>query len=61
MVSNEGNRLEVVVKYKDVETKFAGEPDQVIRTVLSYVRQVLPGFEIVSGLTLTVEDRKSVV
>jgi len=54
-LSNEGSNLEVVVKYKGIETKFAGEPDQVIRTVLNYVRQVLPGFEIVSGLTLTVD------
>jgi hypothetical protein len=54
-LSEEGSNLEVVVKYKGIETKFAGQPDQVIRTVLNYVRQVLPGFDIVSGLTLTVD------
>ncbi len=55
MLSKEESDLEVVVKYKGIETKFTGKPDQVIRTMLNYVRQVLPGYEIVSGLTLTVD------
>ncbi len=54
-MSKEESNLEVVMKYKDIETKFTGKPDQVIRTMLNYVRQVLPGYEIVSGLTLTVD------
>jgi len=53
-LSEEGS-LEVVIKYKGIETKFTGKPDQVIRTVLNYVTQVLPSFEVISGLTLTVD------
>jgi hypothetical protein len=51
----EGNNLELLVKYKDLETKFTGTPDDVISSFLKFVRQVLPGYELVSGLTLTVD------
>jgi hypothetical protein len=54
-LSKEESQLEVVVKYKDMETKFTGKPDSVMRGLLSYMSQVLPGYEIVSGLTLTVD------
>jgi hypothetical protein len=54
-LNREESELEVVIKYKDVETKFAGKPDGVIRGLLSYLSQVLPGYELVSGLTLTVD------
>ena len=54
-MSEKESNLEVVVKYKGIETKFTGKPDQVVRTMLNYVSQVLPSFEIVSGLTLTVD------
>jgi hypothetical protein len=54
-LSKEESQLEVVIKYKDVETKFTGTPDSVIRSLLNYVSQVLPSYELVSGLTLTVD------
>jgi hypothetical protein len=47
--------LELHVKYKDLEVKFTGTPDDVIRSFLKYVRQVLPGYELISGLTLTAD------
>jgi hypothetical protein len=51
----EGNDLELLVKYKDLEAKFTGTPNDVIRSFLKFVGQVLPGYELVSGLTLTVD------
>jgi hypothetical protein len=54
-LSKEESHLEVVIRYKDVETKFTGKPDSVIRGLLNYVSQVLPGYELVSGLALTVD------
>lgn len=54
-MSKDESSLEVVIKYKDVETKFIGKPDNVINALLKYVSQVLPGYELISGLTLTVD------
>jgi hypothetical protein len=51
----EGNDLELLVKYKDLEAKFTGTPNDVIRSFLKFVKQVLPGYELVSGLTLTAD------
>lgn len=54
-MSKEESNLEVVIKYKDVETKFTGKPDSIINALLNYVSKVLPGYDLVSGLTLTVD------
>ncbi len=54
-LSNEESNLEVVIKYKDTETRFTGNPDSVIQALLKYLSQVLPGYELISGLTLTVD------
>jgi hypothetical protein len=54
-LSKEESNLEVVMKYKDMETKFTGKSDDVIRALLKYVSQILPGYELISGLTLTVD------
>jgi hypothetical protein len=51
----EGNNLELVARYKDMEVKFTGTPDNVIKAFLKFIRKVLPGYELVSGLTLTVD------
>ena len=47
--------LELLVRYKDMEVRFKGEPDDVIRSFLSFVSKVLPAYELASGLTLTVD------
>ena len=54
-MSKEESNLEVVIKYKDSETKFTGNPESVIQALLKYVSQVLPGYGLISGLTLTVD------
>jgi len=46
--------LEVSVKYKGVEAKFSGKPDDVIRSFFGFMNEVLPAYELVSALTLTV-------
>jgi len=57
-VSSEEASLELSVKYKDMEVRFKGEPDDVIRSFLSFMSKVLPAYDLVSGLTLTVDLEK---
>jgi len=47
--------LEVSVKYKGVEAKFLGKPDDVIRSFFGFMSKVLPAYEFVLALTLTVD------
>ncbi len=47
--------LEVLVKYGDIEATFRGKPDDVIRSLLSFIGKILPAYELLSGLTLTVD------
>ncbi|MEM2111005.1 MAG: hypothetical protein QXX08_03900 [Candidatus Bathyarchaeia archaeon] len=54
-MSGEESTLEVSVKYKDIQVKFSGKPDDVIRSFFGFLNNVLPGYEFVSGLTLTVD------
>jgi len=51
-------QLELSVKYKDVEVKFSGTADDVIRALLSFLSKILPTFELASNLTLTVDSEK---
>ena len=54
-MSEEETGLELLVRYKGMEVRFRGEPDEVIRSFLSFVSKVLPAYDLVSGLTLTVD------
>ncbi|MEM2375810.1 MAG: winged helix DNA-binding protein [Candidatus Bathyarchaeia archaeon] len=54
MTSGE-NILELTVKYKDVETKFSGKPDDVIRAFFGFMSRVLPTYDFASKLILTVD------
>jgi hypothetical protein len=54
-VCSEETNLELLVRYKDMEVKFTGEPEDVIRSFLKFMSKVLPPYELVSGLTLTVD------
>ncbi|MBS7656597.1 MAG: hypothetical protein QXI71_02210 [Candidatus Bathyarchaeia archaeon] len=47
--------LEVIVKFKDVETRFVGKSEDVIQSVLKYFSKIIPGFELISSLTLTID------
>jgi hypothetical protein len=55
LVGSEEISLEVSVKYKDMEVKFTGSPGDVVRSLLGFMRQVIPEYEIVEGLSLTVD------
>jgi len=48
-------KVELSVKYKDLEVKFAGAPGEVVRSLFSFLSEVLPAFDLASGLTLTVD------
>ncbi|MEM1586194.1 MAG: hypothetical protein QXX99_03050 [Candidatus Bathyarchaeia archaeon] len=50
-----GENLELSVKYRDIETRFVGKPDEVIRLFLDFISRVLPAFDLASQLTLSVD------
>ncbi|MEM2960177.1 MAG: hypothetical protein QXU67_01070 [Candidatus Bathyarchaeia archaeon] len=54
MSSKEVN-LELTVKYKDVEAKFTGKPDDVIKAFFGFMSRVLPAYDFASDLVLTVD------
>jgi len=49
------DRLELSVRYRDMEVKFSGTPDDVIRSFLGFMGRILPAYELMSELTLTVD------
>ena len=53
MYGEEAN-LELTVKYKDVETKFTGKPDEVIKAFSKFISEYLPTYDLASQLILTV-------
>jgi len=57
-MSGEEKNLELSVKYGDIEVKFAGKPDDVIRSFFGFMSKILPAYELVSELTLTVDLEK---
>lgn len=54
-MGNVNSNLEVSARYKDIEVKFSGSVSDVLRSLLNFVRKVVPEFEIIEGLTLTVD------
>jgi len=54
-VTSEASRIEVHVRYKDMDVELSGSPDEVIRSFLQFMGKVYPGYELISGLTLTVD------
>ncbi|MDH5689274.1 MAG: hypothetical protein OEZ48_15600 [Candidatus Bathyarchaeota archaeon] len=51
----EEDKIELHVKYKDLEAKFAGSPSDVVRSLFSFLSNVLPAIDLASSLTLTVD------
>ncbi|MBS7615543.1 hypothetical protein KEJ18_07455 [Candidatus Bathyarchaeota archaeon] len=54
-MTEEKSSLEVTIRFRDTETRFVGKPDDVIQSVLKYFYKILPGYELISNLTLTVD------
>lgn len=48
-------RVEVLVRYQDMEIRLTGSVDDVIRAFLQFMSKVIPNYELASGLTLTVD------
>ncbi len=53
-MSEEG-RVEVFVRYRGMEVKLSGGPEEVVRAFLEFMEKIVPGLELVSGLVLTVD------
>lgn len=51
-------RLELSVKYKDMEVRFTGTADTVVRSLFGFLSKILPAFDFASNLTLTVDLEK---
>ena len=51
----EESKLEVTLKYKDVQVNFSGQPDDAVKFFLRFIGRVLPGLDLVTELTLTVD------
>ena len=49
------NGLELSVRYKDMEVKFSGTPEDVIRSFFSFMSKILPAYDLASNLILTVD------
>jgi len=51
----EKSGLELSVKYKDMEVKFSGTPEDVIRSFFRFMSKILPAYDLASNLVLTVD------
>lgn len=54
MSVNEG-KVEVLVRYQGMEVKFSGTANEVTKLFLDFMGKILPGYELVSRLTITVD------
>ena len=54
-MESEEDLLELSARYKDVELKFKGKPDDVIRSFLKFIQQILPTYDLASKLALTID------
>jgi hypothetical protein len=52
-VSEQG-QVEVTIRYRDVEKTIKGGPDDVFREVFRFLSEAIPGLDVVSRITLTV-------
>jgi len=52
---SEEPKIEVTIRYKDLEKKVSGNADQVIREVFRFFSEVLPQLQFISRISLTVD------
>jgi hypothetical protein len=57
---SEDEVVEVVVTYRGLEVKFSGDINEVVRFFLEFLNKMLPTYELVSRLTLTIDLEKLV-
>lgn len=53
--SGEAPKLKVTIKYGALESTCEGSADEVLKFVFNFIKDVYPNYEIVRGLTLTVD------
>ena len=53
-----GYPLEVTIRYGSLEKKITGDPEDVVKTVLSFLMSLLPQLELASRLVLSVDLSK---
>ena len=51
----ESHKLRINIRYGALESTCEGSADEVLKFVFSFIKDVYPNYEIVSGLTLTVD------
>jgi len=57
-MSSEGETLEVSVKYGQLESRFTGTVDEVLRGVIEFISKVCPTYDLASRLVMTVDVEK---
>jgi hypothetical protein len=55
---DEEDKVEVTVRYRGLEVRFAGDINQVVRFFLEFLNKMLPNYELVSSLTITLDLEK---
>ena len=55
---SEDSKVEVSIKYRDLEKTIKGDANEVIRELISFMSENLPKLEFVSELTLTIDEEK---
>jgi hypothetical protein len=54
-LTEESEKVEVQIKYKDLEKKFSATPEETWFLVSKFLNEALPSFEIVNKLRLTID------
>lgn len=54
-MESEEDLLELHARYKDIEFRFRGKPDDVVKSFLRFIHEVLPAFDLASRLVLSVD------
>ena len=57
-MSVEEGKVEVLVKYQGMEVKFTGTVNEVTRAFLEFMGKIMPNYDLVSRLTITVDLEK---
>ncbi len=52
---SEEAKIEVTIRYKDLEKKVSGNADQVMRETFSFLSEILPQLQFISRISLTVD------
>ena len=56
--SGEAPKLKITIKYGALESTCEGPADEVLKFVFNFIKEVYPNYELVRGLTLTVDLKR---